>query len=170
MMRSSFLYWALVLVALAAFGCSGNLDCRNRGQECGDGFDCQKNDTGKWECQPADQTAETADAGVAAPGERPRGEGEELDEEGGVTCPYHLLCPADAVRCECSGRGQLVAIETDGDGDGKPDGRIVITRDDRGLVKKIEIDEGADSKAEVVHNYLYESLGNPLQHEVLRPA
>ena len=168
MMQSSFLYWALALVALVAVGCSGKLDCRNKGQECGDGFDCQKDDTGKWECLPMKQVA-VPDGAAAAPGEQPQAEGEKQDEERGVTCPYHLLCPADAVRCECSGSGQLMAIETDRDSDGAPDLDVRLTRDDRGLVTEIEIDEGADGSADEVHTYLYESLGNPLQHEVRRP-
>lgn len=160
-----------MLFALFTCGCSGNLDCRNKGQECGDGFTCQQNDTGKWECLPAGQAAGTEDAGSAASGgENPPDQGEKQEEDKRVTCPYHVLCPADATKCECSGRGQLLAIETDGNGDGEPDRTVRLARDDRGLVTAIEVDEGADGSADEVHSYLYESRGNPLQHEVRLPG
>jgi YD repeat-containing protein len=167
-MRVSFLCGALVL---AAFGCSGDRDCRNKGHECGEAFECRKNDAAKWECLPVDRAVETEDAGPPEPpGEAPAAGGEKEDGERRVTCPYHVLCPADAIRCECSGRGQLVSIETDSNRDGAPDRSVKLSRDERGLVTSIEIDEGADGEVDVVHGYHYQSRGNPSQHEVLKPT
>jgi len=161
----------LVVVALAALGCSGNLDCRNKGHECGDGFACLKNDSGKWECLPAEQAPAQEDAGdvVAAGSAQPAG-GERGEDEQRVTCPYNLLCPANAIKCECSGRGDLLAVETDDNGDDAADLIVRLIRDERGLVTGVEIDDGADGSIDEVHTFLYDSQGNLLQHEVRTPA
>lgn len=169
-MKFSYAYWALAFVAFASFGCSGNLDCRHKGQECGAGFTCLKNGAGKWECLPADEAAESEGDGAAADAGEQWTDTAREGEEQRVTCPYHLLCPANAVKCECSRRGQLLALETDGNGDGVADLTVRLARDERGLVEAIEIDQGSDGTAEEIHSYLYESRGNPLQHEVRRPA
>jgi YD repeat-containing protein len=169
-MRLPVACWALAFVAVASLCCSRDLDCRHKGQECGAGFACQKDDAGKWECLPAAAAAAPGNAGAAASAGARRPDAAGEDEERRVTCPDHLLCPADAIECECSGRGQLLALETDRDRDGAADFTVRLTRDERGLVQAIEIDEGADGTADEVHSYSYESRGNPLQHEVRRPA
>ena len=83
----SLLLSALALFSLVALGCdgaaSGSSDCRNAGQECAEGWTCQANDAGAYECLSATGGSfQTGDPNNPSGGADPSGDGGEGANDG----------------------------------------------------------------------------------------
>jgi len=151
----------LVAAALAAVSCGGDLDCRNKGEECAEGFACEDGAKGGWQCVKDEvQTAaeKPNDAARSAPAPAPAE----------APCPNHPMCAGISAECLCGPDRSLLTRTLDRDGDGKPDEKAVYTNDAEGRAMQVVVDEGMDGSADSQHSYEYDHRGNPAAWQINR--
>ena len=152
----------LIVAALAAASCGGELDCRHKGEECAEGFSCEGGGAGAWQCvkstaQPAankGRTDEVRPNPPPAPAEEP--------------CPKHPSCAGLPAECVCGPGGSLLTRILDRDRDGTPDEKATYTNDAEGRPTQVIVDEGMDGSADSQHSYEYNDRGDPLAWQINR--